>query len=213
MYNIIENRRWYLIASGILVGLGIVALVVSTIISGLPVAVDTAASDSQTIQAAGLTVLITAVVIPALIWWLFRDSPKVLRYSASTIAVLAHNLIVPFGFYALMGMVAEWQVGPLFFVAILVLIGLSAQDVAAALSRIQENAAAHRREPQETTIGRSILESLNPTLTARLCAVLMLVALLLVGGPTILPLAATLLVGIICETYSAIFVVTLLLTL
>ena len=213
MYNIIENRRWYLIASGILVGLGIVALVVSTIISGLPVAVDTAAGDSQAIQAAGLTVLVTAIVIPALIWWLFRDSPKALRYSASTIAVLAHNLIIPFGFYALMGMVAAWQAGPLFFVAILVLIGLSAQDVATTLSRIQENAAAHRREPHETAIGRSILESLNPTLTTRLCAVLILVALLLVGGPTILPLAATLLVGIICETYSAIFVVTLLLTL
>lgn len=213
MYNIIENRRWYLIASGILVGLGIIALVVSTIISGLPIAVDAVGGDSQTIQAAGLTVLVTAIVIPALIWWLFRANPKALRYSASTIAVLAHNLIVPFGFYALMGMVAEWQADPLFFAAILVLIGLSVQDVVTALSRIQENASAHKQESHEVAIGRSILESLNPILATRLCAILILVALLLVGGPTILPLAATLLVGILCETYSAIFVVTLLLTL
>ncbi|MBN1977564.1 MAG: hypothetical protein JW918_09200 [Anaerolineae bacterium] len=213
MDNVIENRRWYLIAPGVWVALGIIALVVSTIISGLPVAVDTGAGDLQTIQAAGLTVLITAIVVPALVWWLFRDSPKALRYSASTIAVMAHNLIVPLGFYALMGMLAEWQADTLFFVAILVLIGLSVQDIVTALSRIQENASTHKREPYDAAIGRSILESLNPTLATRLCAVLVLVALLLVGGPTILPLAATLLVGILCETYSAIFVVTLLLTL
>lgn len=213
MYNVIENRRWYLIASGVLIALGIAALVVSTITSGLPVEVDTAASDYQTFQAAGLIVLVTAIVIPTLIWWLFRDSPRALRYSASSIAVLAQNLIVPFGFYALMGMLAKWQANPLFFAVILVLIGLSAQDVVTTLSRIQENTSAHRREPYEMAVGRSILESLNPTLATRLCAALVLVALLLVGGPTILPLAATLLVGIICETYSATFAVTLLLTL
>jgi SecD/SecF fusion protein len=213
MYNVIENRRWYFIASGTLVALGIIALVVSTVISGLPLAMDIDAGNSQTIQAAGLTVLVTIVVIPALIWWLFRGSPKALRYSASAIAVMAHNLIVPFGFYALMGLVAGWQADLLFFVAILVLIGLSVQSVVTALNRIQENASAHKREPYETAISRSILDSLNPTLATRLCAVLILVALLLVGGATVSPLAATLLVGIICETYSALFGVTLLLTL
>ena len=51
MYNVIENRRWYLIASGVLVALGIIALIVSTVISGLPLAMDIDAGNSQTIQA------------------------------------------------------------------------------------------------------------------------------------------------------------------
>ena len=85
MYNVIENRRWYFIASGILVGLGIAALVVSTILSGLPLAVDIDTVDLQTIQATGLIILATAIVIPALIWWLFRSSPNILRYSISAI--------------------------------------------------------------------------------------------------------------------------------
>ena len=174
---------------------------------------DTDTGDLQTIQATGLIVLVTAIVTPALIWWLFRNSPNILRYSASAIAVMAHNLIVPFGFYALMGMAAKWQANSLFFVAILVLVGLSIQDIVTALHRIQENISTHKREPYETAISRSIFETLNPTLATRLCIVLILSALLLVGGPTILPLAATLLVGILCETYSAIFVITLLLTL
>jgi len=213
MYNIIENRRWYLIASGVLIALGIIALVASTVISGLPIAMDTDAGSSQTTQATGLTVLITIIVIPALIWWLFRSSSKALRYSASAIAVMAHNLIVPFGFYALMGLAAGWQADSLFFVAILILIGLSVQSVVTALNRIQENASAHKQEPYEMAINRSLLDNLNPTLATRLCAVLILVALLLIGGATVLPLAATLLVGVLCETYSALFGVTLLLTL
>jgi SecD/SecF fusion protein len=213
MFNVIENRRWYLLASGILIALSIASLVVSAILSGLPLAVDTDASDPQTIQAAGLAVLVTAIVVPVLIWWLFRDMPNALRCSASTVVVLAHNLLVPFGFYALMGMLAGWQTDALFFVAILVAIGLSIQDVIPLLSRIRENASAHKREPYSVAVNRSILERLNPTLATRLCAVLILVALLLAGGPIILPLAATLLVSIICETYSTIFIAALLLTL
>jgi preprotein translocase SecF subunit len=213
MFNIIENRRWYFIASGILAVLSIAALVVSAIVSGLPLAVDVNAADPQTIQAAGLTVLVTAVVVMAFVWWSFRDTPNAFRCSASAIVVMAYNLIVPFGFYALMGLLADWQADALFFVAILAILGLSIQDVVAILDRIRENASARKQEPYGAAINRSILESLNPTLATRLCAVLILVALLFVGGPVILPLAATLLVGVVCETYSAMFIAALLLTL
>jgi preprotein translocase subunit SecF len=213
MFNIIENRRWYLIVAGILVALSIVSLVVSTIVSGLPLALDIDTTNPQTIQAAGISALVMAITVPALIWWLFRGTPNVLRWSASAVVVMACNLLVPFGFYALMGMLVGWQADTLFFVAILVVTGLSIQDVMPLLSRIHENAATHRGESHRTAANRSILERFNPTLATRLCAVFILVALLFVGGSVILPLAATLLVGVIFETYSSIFVTALLLTL
>jgi preprotein translocase subunit SecF len=213
MFNIIENRRWYLIASGILVALSIIALVVSAIQSGLPLTVNTDTTSPQVIQAAGLAVLIAAIAVPALAWWLFRDSSNVLRCSASIIVMLAHNLLIPFGFYALMGMLAGWQADTLFFVAILVVAGLSILDVIPFLSRMSERASSHKREPISAAINRAFIERLVPTLATRLCAVLILIALLFSGGPVILPFAATLLVGVICETYSSIFVAALLLTL
>jgi preprotein translocase subunit SecF len=126
---------------------------------------------------------------------------------------MAYNMLVPFGFYASMGMLAGWQADTLFFVSILVVIGLSIQGIVPLLSRIHENASTHRGEPYHTAVNRSVLERLNATLAARLCAILILVALLFVGGSVILPLVAVLLTGVICEAYSSIFVVPLLLTL
>lgn len=213
MFNITENRRWYLITAGILVVLSITALVVSAIVSGLPLTLDSDTIDPQTIQAVGITALVTAITVPILVWWLFRGTSNVLRCSASAVVVMAYNMLVPFGFYALMGMLAGWQADSLFFVAILVVLSLSIQDIIPLLSRIHENASTHRGEPYRTAVSRSILERFNSTLATRLCAILILVALLFVGEPVILPLAATLLVGVICEAYSSIFVTALLLTL
>jgi preprotein translocase subunit SecF len=213
MFNIIENRHWYLIAAGILVALSITSLVVSAIVSGLPLTLDTDAIDPQTIPAVGIAALVAAITIPILVLWLFRDTPNALRCSASIIVVVAYNVLVPFGFYALMGMLAGWQADTLFFIAILVVIALSIQDVIPLFSRIHENASTHKGEPYRTAVSRSILERFNSTLATRLCAVLILVALLFISGPVILPLAATLLVGVICEAYSSVFVAALLLTL
>jgi preprotein translocase subunit SecF len=213
MFKVIENRRWYFLASGILVALSIAALVVSAISSGLPLVLDTETTDPQTIQAAGLAALVTIIAVPALAWWLFRDAPNALRSSANLAMMIAHNVLVVFGFYALMGMVAGWQADTMLFVAVLVVIGLSIQDVIPLLSRIREDVRTHRSEIYVIAVNRSILEQFNPTLTVRLCATLILVALLLVGGPVILPLAATLLVGLLCETYSSALIAPLLLTL
>lgn len=213
MFNITENRRWYSIAAGILVALSIISLVVSAITSGLPLTLDTDTIDPKTIRATGITALVTAITIPVLVWWLFRGTPNVFRWIASAVVVIACNMLVPFGFYALMGMLAGWQADTLFFIAILIVIGLSIQDIVPLLSRIHENASTHRGEPYRVVVNRSILEQFNSTLATWLCAILILVALLFVGGPVILPLAATLLVSVICAAYSSIFVTALLLTL
>lgn len=213
MFNIIENRRWYLIAAGILVALSITSLVVSAIVSGLPLALDTDATDPQAIQSTGIAALITVIAVPALIWWLFRGTPNVFRYSASAVVVMAYNMLIPFGFYSLMGMLAGWQADTLFFVVILIVVGLSIQVVIPLLSRIHENASTHRGEAYHTIINRSILERFNSTVATQLCAILTLVALLFIGGPIVLPLAATLLIGVICGAYSSTFVAALLLTL
>jgi preprotein translocase subunit SecF len=213
MFNVVENGRWHFVTAGIPAALSIIALVVSAITSGLPLALDTDTTDPQTVQATGIAALVTAITVPVLVWWLFRSAPNVLRWSTSTIVVMAYNTLIPFGFYALMSMLAGWQADALFFVAILVVVGLSIQDVVPLLSHISENGATHRGEPYRMVVNRSVLERFNATLATRLCAILILAALLFSGGPVILPLAATLLVGVICETYSSTFVTALLLTL
>ncbi len=72
--------------------------------------------------------------------------------------------------------------------------------------RIRENIPKHRKEPFETVVNRSILETLHRSLATQLCAMFVMVALILFGGVTIKSFIATLLVGMISETYSAIFI-------
>jgi preprotein translocase SecF subunit len=157
-------------------------------------------------RAAGLAILVASLVIVAFIWFSFRRVPNAVRYGVCTIAGMVHNLLITFGFYALMGIVAGWEVDALFLTAVLTVIGFSVQDVIVVFDRIRENIPRHRREPFETVVNRSILETIHRSLATQLNAMFIMVAILLFGGTTIKPFIATMLVGMLSETYSAVFI-------
>ena len=157
-------------------------------------------------RAAGLAIVVASLVIVAFIWFSFRRVPNAVRYGVCTIAGMAHNLLITFGFYALMGTVAGWEVDALFLTAVLTVIGFSVQDVIVVFDRIRENIPRHRREPFETVVNRSILETIHRSLATQLNAMFIMVAILLFGGTTIKPFIATMLVGMLSETYSAVFI-------
>jgi preprotein translocase SecF subunit len=119
---------------------------------------------------------------------------------------MSHNLVIAFGFYALMGIVAGWEVDSLFLTAVLTVIGFSVQDVIVVFDRIRENIPKHRDEPFETVVNRSILETIHRSLATQLNAMFVMVAIILFGGITIRPFITVLLVGMVSETYSAIFI-------
>jgi preprotein translocase SecF subunit len=157
-------------------------------------------------RAAGLAILVAALVIVAFMWFSFRRVPNAFRYGVCTIAGMAHNLIIAFGFYALMGILAGWEVDALFLTAILTVIGFSVQDVIVVFDRIRENIPRHKTEPYELVVNRSILETIHRSLATQLNAMFVMVAIILFGGATIRPFIATMLVGMVSETYSAIFI-------
>ncbi len=157
-------------------------------------------------RAAGLAILVAALVIVVFMWFSFRRVPNAFRYGVCTIAGMAHNLLISFGFYALMGIVAGWEVDALFLTAILTVIGFSVQDVIVVFDRIRENIPRHKKEPFETVVNRSILETIHRSLATQLNAMFVMVAIILFGGTTIKPFIATMLVGMVSETYSAIFI-------
>ena len=206
MFNVVENRRWYYITSGILIALSIAALIISTVQLGrpLPLAAETA-------KTAGLAILAAVTIISIFVAWSFRDMPNALRYGVCTLAVMAHNLLIVCGFYALMGILAKWEASDQLLAAALAVAAFSAQDAINVFDRIRERSAARRTEPYEAAINRSILGTVNRTLATRLCAAFALIAIILFGGATIKPFAATTLVGMIAEVYAATLVATSLL--
>lgn len=157
-------------------------------------------------RAAALAVLVTTVIIVGFIWFSFRRVPNAFRYGVCTVAGMVHNLIITFGFYSLMGILAGWEADALFLTAVLTVIGFSVQDVIVVFDRIRENTPRHRREPFETVVNRSILETIHRSLATQLNAMFVMVAVILFGGATIKPFIATMLVGMVSETYSAIFI-------
>jgi preprotein translocase SecF subunit len=161
---------------------------------------------TEVARAAGLAILVASLIIVAFIWFSFRHVPNAFRYGVCTIAGMTHNLLIAFGFYALMGIVAGWEVDSLFLTATLTVIGFSVQDVIVVFDRIRENIPKYRREPFEKVVNRSILETIHRSLATQLNAMFVMVAIILFGGTTIKPFISVLLVGMVSETYSAIFI-------
>jgi preprotein translocase SecF subunit len=161
---------------------------------------------SEVTRAAGLAILVAAVIIVAFMWYSFRRVPNAFRYGVCTIAGMLHNLIIAFGFYAFMGIVAGWEVDALFLTAILTVIGFSVQDVIVVFDRIRENIPRYKNEPFERVVNRSILETIHRSLATQLNAMFVMISIILFGGATIKPFIATMLVGMVSETYSAIFI-------
>ncbi len=161
---------------------------------------------SEVARAAGLAILVAALVIVVFMWFSFRRVPNAFRYGVCTVVGMAHNLLIAFGFYALMGILAGWEVDALFLTAILTVIGFSVQDVIVVFDRIRENIPRYKMEPFETVVNRSILETIHRSLATQLNAMFVMIAIILFGGTTIKPFIATMLVGMVSETYSAIFI-------
>jgi preprotein translocase SecF subunit len=161
---------------------------------------------SEVARAAGLAILVASLIIVAFMWFSFRNVPNAFRYGVCTIAGMSHNLLIAFGFYALMGILVGWEVDSLFLTAVLTVIGFSVQDVIVVFDRIRENIPKHRNEPFEMVVNRSILETIHRSLATQLNAMFVMVAIILFGGMTIKPFISVLLVGMVSETYSAIFI-------
>jgi preprotein translocase SecF subunit len=161
---------------------------------------------SEVARSAGLAILAAVLGTIAFTWFSFRHIAQPWRYGICGVAVVAHNLLVVFGFCALMGIFAGWEVSALVLTGILIVVGFSAQDVIVVFERIRENTSRHKMEPFETVANRAILEAMPRSLATQLCALFVMIAILLFGGTTLKPFIATVLVGTVSETYAAIFI-------
>ncbi|MDH3334203.1 MAG: protein translocase subunit SecF [Gammaproteobacteria bacterium] len=123
------------------------------------------------------------------------------KFSAGAVAALAHDAIVTVGFFSLFQLPFDLTV----VAAVLAVIGYSLNDTVVAFDRIRENFLALRGVSAEDAMNTSINEMLARTLITGLTTLLVLVALLVLGGESIAPFSIALIVGIIIGTYSSIY--------
>ena len=123
------------------------------------------------------------------------------KFSAGAVAALAHDAIVTVGFFAIFRFPFDLTV----VAAVLAVIGYSLNDTVVAFDRIRENFFALRGVSAEKAMNTSINEMLARTLITGITTLLVLVALLVLGGESIAPFSIALIVGIIVGTYSSIY--------
>ena len=160
---------------------------------------------AEVTRAAFVAVVVAAVIILFYIMFSFRQIPNSIRYGACAVAAMLHDLIIIFGFIALMGFFLNWEVDALFLTAALTVAGFSLQDTIVVFDRIRENKSKRPQEEYELLVNRSVLETIHRSVATQLSAMFILVALLLFGGESIKPFIAVLFVGLLSGTYSSIF--------
>ena len=123
------------------------------------------------------------------------------KFSAGAVAALAHDAVVTVGFFSIFQLPFDLTV----VAAVLAVIGYSLNDTVVAFDRIRENFFALRGVSAEEAMNTSINEMLARTLITGLTTLLVLIALLTLGGESIAPFSIALIVGIIIGTYSSIY--------
>jgi preprotein translocase subunit SecF len=124
-----------------------------------------------------------------------------LKFAASAVIALVHDVIITLGFFSLTGMEFNLTV----LAAILAVIGYSLNDTIVVFDRIRENFRRLRSETPSAVVNISITETLGRTLITSLTTVLVLVALAIWGGDMIFGFAIALLVGVGVGTWSSIY--------
>ena len=123
------------------------------------------------------------------------------KFAAGAVAALVHDVIITVGFFSIFKFPFDLTV----VAAVLAVIGYSLNDTVVAFDRIRENFFKLRGIPAEESMNTSINEMLARTIITGVTTLIVLVALLLLGGESIAPFSIALIVGIIVGTYSSIY--------
>ncbi len=160
---------------------------------------------SRAIGAIGLSL----IMIVAYIAWAFRKVSRPVpswQYGAAALAALFHDVVVPAGVFSLLGHFWDVEIGLLFVTALLTVLGFSVHDTIVVFDRIRENLRRGFGGDFEDKVNASVNQTLVRSINTSLSVLLTLLAIYFLGGATVRLFALVLIIGIICGTYSSIFI-------
>ena len=149
-------------------------------------------------------VIISTICMLIYIWFRFKD----IRFGASAIIALIHDVLVVLTVYALMRI----SVGNTFIACMLTIIGYSVNDTIVIFDRIRENLALkHGKQTREDLMevaNRSLTQTLSRSINTSITTFIMVFMLFLLGVASIREFALPLMAGMICGAYSSICIAT-----
>jgi len=143
--------------------------------------------------------LVALILMLIYIWIRFKD----IKFGAAAIIALAHDALVVVTAYAL----TRLSVGSTFIAVILTIVGYSINDTIVTFDRIRENlhSATNRKEEAEL-VNSSVAQTVTRSIFTSATTFFTVAALYVFGVADIKAFALPLMVGVICGTYSSIFI-------
>jgi len=160
----------------------------------------------ETVKTAFYALAAASVFIMFFVWYAFRRVPKAHRYGVSAILALMHDLLIILGVFSILGRVINLEVNSMFIVGLLIVAGYSVNDTIVVFDRIRENVSRHPERDLAGTVNLSIMESMGRSLNTSITTLVVLLAMLLIGGNSIRELLLVLAIGAVAGTYSSIFI-------
>lgn len=145
-----------------------------------------------------VALLVACVCMLVYIWFRFKD----IRFGASSVIALAHDVLVTLTFYAL----AYIGVGSTFVACMLTIVGYSINATIVIFDRIRESLkeAEGGRIDLKKIVNASVTQTLSRSIFTSLTTFVMVVALYIFGVSSVKEFALPLSVGILCGTYSSV---------
>lgn len=156
------------------------------------------ATVSSEMQADAIKAIVVATILMLLyIWFRFKD----IRFGASSVIALIHDVLVVLAFYA----IVRISVGNTFIACMLTIVGYSINATIVIFDRIRENLRDKKdRESLQDMVNKSISQTLSRSIFTSLTTFFMVAALEVFGVSSIREFALPLIAGIVCGTYSSI---------
>lgn len=144
-----------------------------------------------------LAVVIATLCMLVYIWFRFKD----IRFGASSVAALIHDVLVVLAFYA----IVKVSVGTTFIACMLTIVGYSINATIVIFDRIRENMhTMGKGESLETMVNESITQTLSRSIFTSMTTFVMVAALYAFGVSSVKEFALPLMAGILCGTYSSV---------
>ena len=139
------------------------------------------------------------VVLGIMVYLAFRFEWK---YAVAAIIANLHDVIIILGFFAYF----QWEFSLSVLAAVLAVLGYSVNESVVIFDRIRENFRRYRKMNTVQIIDNAITSTISRTIITHGCTQIMVLSMLLFGGPTLFYFALALTIGILFGIYSSVFV-------
>jgi preprotein translocase subunit SecF len=139
------------------------------------------------------------VVVGIMIYLAFRFEWK---YAVAAIIANLHDVIIILGFFAFF----QWEFSLSVLAAVLAVLGYSVNESVVIFDRIRENFRRYRKMNTHEIIDNAITSTISRTIITHGSTQIMVLSMLIFGGPTLFYFALALTIGILFGIYSSVFV-------